>query len=312
MSDTASPRAEAAALAGSAGVRLRDDLLAVHVSGEDRLTWLNGQITNDLRPVSRDTAIYALAVTVRGKIMADLWVLDRGSELCVLLPHDAADVVLESFDRQIIMEDVELTRDPDLRVISVQGPRAREVAAAVEPPPEVHGADELGHGGALVLAAASETPALFDRLAAEARRVGGGAVSEAGFDLARVRAGRPRFGRDFGAQQYPQEAGLKERAVSFGKGCYLGQEVVCTLENRGRLTRRLVRFETTSDAVVAPQTPLLDADGAAAGHVTTALLDPELGRGVALGYVKSALALSGREFSAGDARLSLIGLVGEG
>ena len=93
-----------------------------------------------------------------------------------------------------------------------------------------------------MLAAASETPALFDRLAAEARRVGGGAVSEAGFDLARVRAGRPRFGRDFGAQQYPQEAGHKQRAVSFGKGCYLGQEVVCTLENRGRLTRRLVRL----------------------------------------------------------------------
>src|SRR5678810_1228786 len=94
---------EADALLQHAGVRLREDLVLVHVRGDDRLTWLNGQITADARKAADGSAVYGLAVNVRGKIMADLWVLARGAELAVLLPAAALSTVLESFERQIIM-----------------------------------------------------------------------------------------------------------------------------------------------------------------------------------------------------------------
>jgi tRNA-modifying protein YgfZ len=231
----------------------------------------------------------------------------------VLLPRSAADAVLEGFESQIIMEDVELVPAPDLRVLSVQGPQSSRAARAVTPELDVHDADELGGGqGVFVLALTAELDAVHARLLAEVERVGGRAVSDAGFELARLRSGRPRFGRDFGAQQYPQEAGLKELAVSFGKGCYLGQEVVCTLENRGRLTRRLARFESTTDGLPNSGAELLDAGGAVVGQLTSVVHDPVLGRTLALGYVKNAAAAAGKAFSSGSIQLSLVGLVGDG
>jgi folate-binding protein YgfZ len=301
--------AEASALSETAGLRARDDLLAVRVRGEDRLTWLNGQITNDVRELAPGASVYALAVNVRGKIMADLWVLQRDDELCVLLPSAAADTVLASFDRQIIMDDVELVRAPELRCLSLQGPAGYELAGSVAAPLEAYRLDELGHGGGLVLGPADAIDASYPELLARVVAAGGRAVSDAGFELARVRAGRPRFGRDFGEQQYPQEAGLTQLAVSFNKGCYLGQEVVCTLENRGRLTRRLALLEAAPGPLPSVPAELHEAAGQPVGQLTTAVLDPPRGHGLALGYVKNAQAAPGKQFSAGDSRFTLTRLV---
>src|SRR5262249_52870017 len=113
---------------------------------EDATSWLNGQVTNDVRELASGMSCYALAVTVRGKIMADVWVLRRGDELAVLLPKSAAAAVRNSFEAQIIMEDVELIEEDSIRVISVQGPRAQELFAEGDPL-ERHRCDELGFGG---------------------------------------------------------------------------------------------------------------------------------------------------------------------
>src|SRR5882672_6320506 len=104
---------EAQALAHGLAARERDDLTLVRVRGDERRDWLNGQVTNDVRAAQGSQGVYALAVTVRGKIMADAWVLDRGEELAVLLPNATSAHVLESFERQIIMEDVELVPAPE-------------------------------------------------------------------------------------------------------------------------------------------------------------------------------------------------------
>lgn len=311
MTVAATLETEATALAQTAGLRNRDDLLVVNVRGEERLAWLNGQVTNDVRGATAGASVYALAVNVRGKIMADLWVFERGEQLGVLLPTSASAGVLESFDRQIIMEDVELQPEPDLACLSLQGPLGYELARALEPALEVHRLDELGHGGAIVLAPRSAIADVSARLLDRVRAAGGRAVSDEGFELARLRAGRPRFGRDFGEQQYPQEAGLTRLAVSFNKGCYLGQEVVCTLENRGRLSRKLARFDAAPGALPGSAEELRDETGHAVGHVTSAVLDPQRQHGIALGYVKNAHAVAGKQFQAGPARLTLAGIVGE-
>jgi folate-binding protein YgfZ len=298
---------QAHALAHSAGLRARDDLVLVRVRGEDRVTWLNGQVTNDVRGAQSGSGVYALAVTVRGKIMADLWALDRGEELGILLPASAQAEVLASFERQIIMEDVELSAEPAVRVLSVQGPRAHELASEWE----VHRCDELGNGGVFVLVPAGD-PDAWSRVVAGVEQLGGTVVDEAGFELARLRAGRARFGRDFSVQNYPQEAGLKGLAVSFNKGCYLGQEVVCTLENRGKLTRALVRLEGSgaTGAGISSGAELQDAQGQVIGHVTSAAFDAELGHALALGYAKSAHTAPDTLLRSGEAQLRVIAKAG--
>jgi folate-binding protein YgfZ len=290
---------QARALASTAGVRARDDLALVRVRGDERREWLNGQVTNDVRNARPGHGVYALAVTVRGKIMADVWVLDRGEELAVLLPQSTSKQVCESFERQIIMEDVELVAAPELRVLSVQGPLAAQALAELGL--ETHGCDELGHGGAFVLLRADEYDSQRARLDDAVQRAGGLRVDDAGFELARLRAGRARFGRDFGEQNYPQEAGLKQLAVSFNKGCYLGQEVVCTLESRGRLSRELVRLEADAGAQLQAGGELRDAQDHVVGHVTSVALDPDGQRTLALGYVKAAHAAQGSVLRANDA-----------
>jgi hypothetical protein len=310
---TATLADQAAALDKSAGVRVRDDLVLARVTGEDRRSWLNGQITNDVRELKPGDAVYALAVNVRGKVLADLWVVDRGDHLAVLLPASAAAAVQASFEQQIIMEDVDVATDPSSRVVSVQGARAGEaIEAAGAGRYEAYRADELGHGGRLVVVSERDLADVLGRLIAGAERVGGGSVDEEAFELARVRAGRPRFGRDFWDQHYPQEAGLKELAVSFNKGCYLGQEVVCTLENRGRLTRQLVRLRSIDDAAPAAGSELRDGEGGNPGQLTSVVTDPDLGRSLALGYAKRSQTAVGTELHAGAARLEVLGLAGGG
>ena len=300
---------QARTLAHSAGARVRRELVLTRVRGDDRLDWLNGQITNDVRDVRPDQALYALAVTVRGKIMADLWVLALGDDFGVLLPQPAQARVLESFEQQIIMEDVELVPAPEARVISVQGPRAAEAMSGLGI--ETPAADELGHGGVFVLASAGELDARFARVLELVEGIGGCAVDDAAYELARLRAGRPRFGADFDDRHYPQQAGLKSRTVSFHKGCYLGQEVVCTLENRGRLTRELCRLESSDDALPPVGAELLDPAGSAVGELTSAVFDPELGKTLALGYVKTAHAEPGALLHAGPAAMRVVARVGE-
>jgi len=308
---TATLADQAATLMTSAGVRVRDDLALVRVTGEDRRSWLNGQITNDIRELKPADSVYALAVNVRGKVLADLRVIDRGEHLAVLLPGSAVAAVLQSFEQQIIMEDVELAAEPGLRVVSVQGPRAGEaVEAAGQPPLEVYGADEIGHGGRWIVVDEAALQDALGRLTAGAERAGGGSVSEEAFELARVRAGRPRFGRDFWDAHYPQEAGLKELAVSFNKGCYLGQEVVCTLENRGRLTRQLVRLRSIDGEAPSPGSDLRDGEGGNPGQITSVVADPDLGGALALGYARRTQTAVGTELHAGEARLQVLGLAG--
>jgi folate-binding protein YgfZ len=290
-----------------AGVRVREDLGLVRVSGDDRVAWLNGQLTNDVREAKDGRAVYALAVTVRGKIIADAWVVDRGEELAVLLPQAMQARVLESFEQQIIMEDVVLTPQPSTRVLSIQGPRSADVVAGQA---EAYAADEFGLGGMLVLVDESALPTRLAALTEAAERLGGTALDPAGFELLRLRAGRGLLGIDFDEHNYPQEAGLKELAVSFNKGCYLGQEVVCTLENRGRLSKRLVRFEAAAGALPTARLELADLEGHAVGHITSVVHDPDRGHALGLAYIKAALASAGTPLRAGDCALSVVAPAG--
>ncbi len=284
-----------------AGVRALDDAV-LRVRGEDARSWLNGQITNDVRGMERGDAAYALVLDGRGKILSDAWVLERGEDVLLVVPRETVDLLREHFEKYIVMEDVDLDV-ADLAVVTVQGPRAAEVAG-----PEGYPCDRLGAGGRDRLVRSSDRDATLAALAAAADALGGGEVSREGWELARLRAAVPRFGADFGPAHYPQEAGLKERAVSFTKGCYLGQEVVCTLENRGQLSRRLVRLEGSAARAGSE----LRYGESVVGQITSALHDPARGGALALGYVKRAAATRGARLEGDRGELVVTAVLGDG
>ncbi len=265
----------------TAGVRVRDDVAVIEVAGDDRRTWLNGQVSNDVRATQTGDAIYALVLNVRGKIVSDLWALDRGESFSLIVPRQHVDALRAHLDQYIIMEDVTLTEQPHVAVISVQGPRSGDVIDAVSAP--AFPCDELGTGGHHVLCESAEASAVRLALVTRAATVGGGAIDPAAVEIARLRRAVPRVDLDFDIHHYPQEAGLKQRAVSFSKGCYLGQEVVCTLESRGKLSRRLVslRFDGVTPRV--GEAIVTDA-GEESGAITSVAIDRDGGH--ALGYVR--------------------------
>ena len=123
--------AEADWLTRAAGVRLLDGEALVSVTGDDARTWLNGQVTSDLRTTKSGDAVYGLVLTVKGRILADAWALDRGASFLLVVPRDARDSLVDRLEKYIIMEDVALARVDDLAVITVQGPAAPSVVRGI-------------------------------------------------------------------------------------------------------------------------------------------------------------------------------------
>ncbi len=282
----------AASLTDAVGVRTLDGVAILHVEGEDAHEWLNGQITNDVRATRPGSATYALVVNLKGRILTDLWVLDRGASFDVLVPADLRSSLMKHFDEHIIMEDVVLGAPEGWTVLTAQGPRAEAAVAAVEGIGDAAFAcDRLGTGGRDVVVPREQAVAVMERLAAAAGALGGGVVDEAAWELARLRLGVPRFGADFGEETLPQEAALGARAVSFEKGCYAGQEAIVMLEHRGRPPKRLARITIDRDVPPPARTPLVAEDGSEAGYVTTAVANPRSGNVLALGYVRRGHAV---------------------
>jgi folate-binding protein YgfZ len=285
-------------LTASVGVFVTSDRV-VRLVGEDCQSWLNGQVTADVRELNPGTASYALTVSLKGRVQSDLWAVREPGALsptgpdglAVVLPATCQEVALQAFEKHIIMEDVELVPAPGLRVLSVQGPKA---SALVE---------QLGAVGTLYPCARlaplpgfdlwlteTELPQLLERCAVLAGQLGGGLLDAAGWAHAHVALGVARAGIDFGSDTYPQEAGLKARAVSFNKGCYTGQEVVYMLEKRGQLARRLVQLRGPGVATAAGGL-VTDADGLRVGEVTSSTQSGA--HGLALAYVKRVHAHAG-------------------
>jgi folate-binding protein YgfZ len=270
------------------------DLAVFVVTGSDRASWLNGLLTCDVTKLVEGAAAYGLAVTQKGRILSDLFVVKRPEAICVALPARSRDAVLEAFDRHLVMEDVEMARADELRVFFAHGPRSAELGGAA--------CDVTGLGGALIVAPAADEARLV-RAAADA---GGLVGDESGWQALRLERGVPAFGVDFDDTTYPQEASLEKRAVSFDKGCYLGQEVVCMLEMRGHVKRKLVPFVADDGAAIAPGAPVTDDAGADVGKVSSAAASPTLGRTVGLAMVKIASTAPGTELRAGGAKVRVV------
>lgn len=227
------------------------------VSGPDRKTWLDGLLTCAVTAVTPGKAAYGLLLTKQGKIVSDVFLVDSDSVLYAGVAPGRGAEVRELLDRYLVMEDAELAAAPTTLAFyaSTQGSGAFGAALA---------------SGALALGG------LEVELAVTAEPVAGAAEASALSALLAAH-GFGAFGVDFGERDNPHEASLERVAVSWTKGCYLGQEVVCMQDMRGKVKRRLVALAGGSELLssVEPKDDVLSADGGVVGHVSSVHRAPD-------------------------------------
>ncbi len=227
------------------------------VSGSESAEYLQGQLTNDVEALSPGEGQYAALLDRKGHMQADMRVLRISSEeIWIDTESEALEAVRRHLEMYKIGRDVAMTDlTAERAILSLVGPRSVEIAATAALPEhaneavKINGVECLAAGtssGIDLIAKRADVAALRDAL------VGSGAVEvgpEAA-EIARIEAGTPRFGAEMSAETMPAEAGIVERAVSFTKGCYIGQEPVARLHYKGRPNRRLRGLELS--APVAP------------------------------------------------------------
>jgi folate-binding protein YgfZ len=227
------------------------------LTGAQAKEFLHGQVSNDIEALTAGHGCYAALLTPKGKMVGDLRVLDTGTELLLDTERSALQELFNTIRRFRIGFDVELhKRTLERGLLSLLGPGADALAnLRLGPEEHAHAPARIDRFevrairtdlGIDLLCAAEETAGL----AAELARRGASVTSEAVAETVRIESGRPRYGVELDDSVIPQEAGLNERAVSFTKGCYVGQETVARLFYRGK-PNRLLRGLVCAEPVAA-------------------------------------------------------------
>jgi len=259
------------------------------VTGSEAKSWLNGLVTCDVLKVEPGRGAFGLVLNKQGKIQSEVEIIDRGEGLLLGVSPGVSDGLVASLDKFLVMEDAELS----------------DVSS------EYLWADFHGLGAAVLAEAAAKTCAgvasgirftseaaatlVFERdelLELERfveRTPALRRATDADWEARRIAQTFGRFSVDFGEADNPHEAALDRRAVAWNKGCYLGQEVVCMQDMRGKLKRRLVALALDgSTEAPAVGTPVTAGDsGEAVGELTSVARSPLTGKVLALARVKS-------------------------
>jgi tRNA-modifying protein YgfZ len=217
------------------------------LTGPEAKAFLHGQVTNDVEGLQPGEGCYAAFLTHKGKMQGDLRVLNTGDELWLDTERATLQPLFTMINRYKLGSDLELhKRTLQQGLLSLIGPDARAIAGAEDLPEREHSnaAGEIDGIPARMVATDVGVDLVCDaerteELAEALRARGARDVSDDAAETLRVERGRPRFGLDMDESTIPQEAGLNERAVSFTKGCYIGQETVARLHYRGKPNRHL-------------------------------------------------------------------------
>jgi folate-binding protein YgfZ len=305
--DFGDTRAEFKTLLSGCGLYDLSGRAKIEVTGGDRVRWLNGMVTNNVRDLAPGHGVYAFMLNAQGRIQADLYAFQRGDSLLVDTEREQREKVLQLFDRYIIADDVEIADVSDkLTALGVTGPESRDILerAGIAFPdlaslelcsPKcdcacgclqctlVRGDDSAGTSYQIWLAP-DKLKSTWDALvAAGATPVGADAL-----ELRRIGLGIPKFGVDIRERDLPQETG-QTRALNFTKGCYLGQEIVERIRSRGAVHRQFSAF-LVEGTLPEPGVKIVAADKEEkeVGEITSSAILPLPGgdRPVALGYVR--------------------------
>jgi tRNA-modifying protein YgfZ len=288
MSSTASLSAEYLAITEGCGLLDRSDRGKLALSGAEAKSFLQGQVTNDVEALAAGEGCYTAFLTPKGKMLGDLRVLDAGDDLLLDTERTALQALFNMIRLFSVGYDAQLhKRTLERGLLSLIGPTADAVLGESAPRRVEHSHQPVELAtvkarairtdvGIDLLCDAADTEALAEALA----ELGAASVSEPAAEILRIEHGRPRYGVDLDETVIPQEAGLNERAVSFTKGCYVGQETVARLYYRGKPNRHL-RGLRSDDPMTAGEE--LHVAGRLVGRLTSAVTSPRLGHiGLAL------------------------------
>jgi folate-binding protein YgfZ len=279
----------------------------VEVKGPDARTFLHNLCTNDVKNLPAGAGCEAFLTTNKARVVAHVWIshLDDDALLLDTVPGQAPRL-LAHLDHYLISEQAELAdRTPDLALLRLCGPAGARLLEGVLGAPcsdlapmhnrrlgpaHVRRQLLLGLDGYDIFCPTAAAPALWQSLCQAGARPAG----RLAYNVLRVEAGLPEYGPDIDEERLAMEAGRTSQAISYAKGCYLGQETIVMARDRGQVNRQLTGVTLAEGNLLIPGTKLLQGADEA-GHVTSAVFSPRLGKVIALAYLKRACQKPGTQ-----------------
>jgi folate-binding protein YgfZ len=285
MSATPNIEEEHRALREGAGIAILSWRAGFELLGADRLRFLHNYVTCDVKGLAPGDSAYGFFTSPQGRILSDAVLLALEDRLRVEVPREQVEPILAHLRKYLLADRVEIRPLEGLTPVVAVGPRSEEVLGT-----GLSAQRRSLMGASAWTVWAPDPEALIERLVeAGATRVGPEAL-----EILRAEAGIPRFGQDFGPENFPQETGIEE-AVSYTKGCYLGQEVVARIHYRGgvqNVLRGLVF--AAGDEAPEPGARVL-YEGRESGRATTVVRSPSLGKTIGLGILHRRAAEPGTQ-----------------
>jgi tRNA-modifying protein YgfZ len=304
----------------------RSDRSRLRLTGRDRQTFLQGMVSNDVARLQPGQGCYTFMLDATGHVLADMRVLCAEDSLILDLEPGMGTFVAETLDKYLIMEKCRITdvsaetwqiflggadviehladdlydlpgplenwEEGDNAAIEIFDPTLRVAATRLIPGPgfDLH------------------APVMLNvKMLKEVESAGFVPLAPEVLDALRIEAGTPRFGVDMDSRVLAPETGQESRAISYKKGCYIGQEIVARIDARGRVNRGFTGFWLTSEMLPALETPVV-VNGKEVGRVTSAAIGPTLGVPIALGYIRREHAEPGTPVTIADAPATVAAL----
>ena len=291
----------------------------IRVSGSEATMFLNGLITNDVKNLAQNRWMPAVFPTVQGRLIGAVRVI-RGNEPSFLIDTETAshEAVLKTVSRFTLAGDFKVADiTSETALLSVQGEKAADVVEKVFGISDLPDNGVVEKGGVTIVRASHTGENGFDIIAASSQKAelqqaleaaGAQAIGEDTFEILRVEAGIARFGQDMDESNVVPETNLDD-AVSYTKGCYVGQEIIVRIKHRGHPAKKLTRLRFETDQQVEPGAVIRSTDNQEIGRVTSAVISPRLGS-IGLGYVRYEYLADGTRVVVGDGIEAIVGTNG--
>jgi folate-binding protein YgfZ len=253
------------------------DRAKLRVTGPDRIRFLNGQLTNDIVNLKPGISVYACALSAKGKLCGDLFVTPLKDALLLDYAPALRDSIPARLEKYLIADEVEL--EDVTEQFALFHLSSVELPDAILPEGTVTISNRFAIDGKDLL-----LPATLKNVVS--KLVNDSPLTDSKLDEFRIEQGIPCWGTELSEEVIPNEAGLDERAVSYTKGCYLGQEIISRIKSLGHVNRHLRGIRLTSGSDLQPGDKLAAEDGRQIGSVTSACKSDRLGSWIGLAYLR--------------------------
>jgi len=291
----------------------------IRVSGSEATMFLNGLITNDVKNLAQNRWMPAVFPTVQGRLIGVVRVI-RGNEPEFLIDTETAshDAVLKTVSRFTLAGDFKVADvTSETGLLTIQGQGAAEILAKQFEQVDLPENGVVQTNGVTIIRASHTGEEGFD-LIVDARRkaelqqsleaAGAQPIGEDTFEILRVEAGIARFGQDMDETNVVPETNLDD-AVSFTKGCYVGQEIIVRIKHRGHPAKKLTSMRFETDQQIEPGAVIRSTENQEIGRVTSAVISPRQGS-IGLGYVRYEYLADGTRVIVGDGIEAIVGTNG--